>query len=482
MAHLREDMWGIYVIAKREFYANLMSIRTGIMVAILALMMIGGAIGFTQPSGDQQRDEGYLYHLVAADPDGRLDDLVVYVYFADTYEPIPGRGVNIAIENLTFPQLGGKTGPDGTFMAKDLTPAFHILQVDLKNDGGGGFTTGMGVTYTQDLLPNYVFVPHNVTLPFPMLSVVVQEDDTSGNDRLDDVVAQVLSPDGSPLEGATVAVGGTSGTTNVNGVAFVEGVGKGEHNVTASAQGGLVGAAKVSVSDKTTQVNPFSGADQGPDQVLFIIAILAMGMFGPIYAIVLCFDSVFREKLSGSIDYLLTRPMGRRAVILGKFTGILAALMLPIAIVSLVGVAAISWKSGQSPSGGVLVGYLFYTTVLIAVFALIQMVFSTVAKTTGTAVLSGVGIWLVFAMLFNIIIYVVAILRDMDFNSQEFTDFATRASMWNPISLYGSAMGVLVDIDIGAGLPNWSAGAILLVTLVVMLVLTTELFRRKATE
>ena len=483
ITHLKEDLWGIYVIAKREFISNLKSIRTAIMVAILALMMIGGAVGFTQPPGDQERDESYVYHLVAVDPDGRLDDLVVYIYYADAYEPIPGRMVTIAIENLTFPELGGKTGPDGTFMAKNLTPAFHLLQVELKNkDGGGGFSPGMGVEFTEDLLPNYVFVPHNVTLPFPMLSVVTQEDDTSGNERLDDVVVQVLAPDGSPMEGATVSVDGNSSTTNANGVAIVEGVGKGEHNVTATAQGGLMGASQVKVTDKETQVNPFSGADQGPDQVLYLISIIAMGMFGPIYAIVLCFDSVFREKLSGSIDYLLTRPMGRRAVILGKFTGILAALMLPITIVSLIGVLAISIKSGESPTGSVLVGYLFFTTVLIAVFALIQIVFSTLAKTTGTAVLSGVGIWLIFSILFGIIIVVIAIIKDLDFGSTEFNDFYTRASMWNPIELYNMAIGVLVGNDIGAGLPNWSAGVILVVIFAVMLVITTELFRRKATE
>ena len=115
-------------------------------------------------------------------------------------------------------------------------------------------------------------------------------------------------------------------------------------------------------------------------------------------------------------------------------------------------------------------------------FALIQIVFSTLAKTTGTAVLSGVGIWLIFSILFGIIIVVIAIIKDLDFGSTEFNDFYTRASMWNPIELYNMAIGVLVGNDIGAGLPNWSAGVILVVIFAVMLVITTELFRRKATE
>ena len=482
MKHLEEDLWGIYVIAKREFWANIKSIRTGIMVAILALMMIGGAIGFTQPGGDAERDEAYLYHLVAADADGRVNDLVVYVFYTDAYEPIPGRDVVIAIENMTFPELKGETGPGGTFMAKNLTPAFHLLQVELENEGGGSFSPGMGVQFIEDGLADYVYVPHNMTLPFPWLSVVAQEADVSGNDLLDDVAVQVVSPDGVPLQGATVLVKGMSNTTNANGIVTFEGVGEGDHNITATASGGLTGMARVKVSAEPTEVDPFSMADQGPDEVLYLIAMIAMGMFGPIYAIVLCFDSVFREKLSGSIDYLLTRPMGRRAVIMGKFTGILAALMVPLTAVSLAGVAVISWKSGESPTGSVLVGYLFYTTLLIAIFALIQMVFSTLAKTTGTAVLSGVGIWLLFFLLYNIIIVIVAVIKDMDFESTEYEDFATRASLYNPIQLYGMAMGVLVGWEMGAGLPDWSPAVILFVIAVAMLLITLEVFRRKATE
>jgi ABC-type transport system involved in multi-copper enzyme maturation permease subunit len=483
LEHIKEDLWGIYVIAKREFWANLKSIRSAIMVIILALIMVGGAIGFTLPSSTSERDEGFMYHLMAADEDGQLNDLVVFAHFTDDYGPIEDRAVGLLYEDMYNPEYSGMTDERGWFVAKNLTPAFHLLEVDIKVDDGGGVTTGMGVQIrdNQDkTVP--IFVAPNVTVPPNMLSIVVSEADLDGKEVLNDLVIHVVGPGGQPVVGATVSVDEETNTSNTNGVSTFNNLKKGNHTVSASAEGNLSGLSIVSVSGKETDIDPFALASADPDAVLNIIANLAMGIFGPIYAIVLCFDAVFREKLTGSIDYLLSRPMGRRSGIVGKFVGIMAALMVPVAAVAMLGMAVISSQSTGSLSGTVVLGFLFYSTLLVSFFALLQMIFSTLAKTTGTAVLSGVGIWLIFSMLFSILVFVVALLRGMDLGSDEFNDWATKVSMVNPIQLYGMAMGVLIGVDMGAGLPNWSPGVTLFLVTFVMFLLTMEIFKRKATE
>jgi ABC-type transport system involved in multi-copper enzyme maturation permease subunit len=482
LEHLKEDLWGIYHIAKREFWANIRSIRSVVMVLILALIMVGGAMGFTQPASSNDREEGFIYHQVAADPDGKLDDLVVYVYFTDTFAPIEGRQVTLLMESMYKPEYAALTDDMGFFVAKNLTPAFHLLDVDIRVDGGGGgFGPGMGVEFTDDAnKATPIFFPPNLTIE-PTLSIIAIPSDINDDDRVNDIMVQIVGPDGRPEVGATVDVDGETVTTDEYGISKFTRLSKGNHTITASAQGDLSAIAIVNVSGAATETDPFALASADPDMVLNIIASIAMGIFGPIYAIVLCFDTVFREKLTGSIDYLLSRPMGRRAVIVGKFTGIMAALMIPIAAVSLIGIAVIGLESPQSPTLSVVGGFLLYSTLLIGFFALLQIVFSTLAKTTGTAVLSGVGIWLMFSLLFNIIMIVVAVIKGMDFGSDEFNDWSIKVSLMNPIQLYGMAMGVLVGGDLGV-IPNWSPAAILIIVTIAMFLLTMEIFRRKATE
>ncbi len=476
---LREDLWGIMVIAKREFWSNLKSIRSVVMVILLAIIMLGASMGFANLAGREETENAFFTTLVAAHPDGVVDDLVVYAHETGSYEPLPGVEVAILVESEVFPEFEGYTDARGIFMATNLTPAFHLLWVNI-SDGRGGFTMGMGVSMVDDENSRYIYVPHNATLPWPTLAIHAELADLSGNDLLDDAVVQVLAPDGRPLGGASVNVGGATGVTDANGIATFEKLKKGMLPILATAPGNLSGAAGIQVTHKETDVDLFSFASQGPDEVLSLVASVAIGLFGPIYAIVLCFDAIFRERLSGSIDYLLTRPMGRRAVLMGKFVGVLLALMVPITAVSLGGVAVVSMGVDMAPTASVVVSYLFYTTLLIGIFALIQMIFSTVAKTTATAVLSGVGLWIFFFMLYNIILFVVAGVSDM--TSEEMNDFMIKASFANPIQLYSMAIGVSVSGELGAGLPNWSPGLAMVLAFVILLWMTMEIFRRRATE
>jgi ABC-type transport system involved in multi-copper enzyme maturation permease subunit len=479
MDRLKEDIWGILVITKREFWSNLKSVRSVVMVILLAMIMLGASMGFSSLVGREETEKAFFSTLVALDPDGEANDLVVYVHKTGSYEPLPGVEVALIRENEEIPGYQGLTDYSGIFIASNLTPAFHHLWVNI-SEASAGFSMGPGFSDGGDKNSRYVYVPHNASRPGPALGIHAEVTDISGNDMLDDAVVQVLSPEGRPKEGAVVTVGEATDVTDSNGIATFERLKKGTLSVNAMAPGNLSGESDLQVTHAETEVDLFSFASQGPDEVLSLVASVAIGLFGPIYAIVLCFDAIFRERLSGSIDYLLTRPMGRRAVLLGKFIGVLLALMVPITAVSLAGVTVVSLSVDMAPTASVLVSYLFYTTLLIGIFALIQMIFSTVAKTTATAVLSGVGLWIFFFMLYNIILVVVASVSD--FTNQEANDFMIRASFGNPIQLYSMAIGVSVSGELGAGLPNWSPGVAMIITFVILLLLTMEIFRKRVTE
>ncbi len=476
--HLKEDAWGIFVITKREFIANIKSFRSIVMVLILALIMVGAAMGFASLSTSDSTEEDMRYNVMAMDPDGLANDLVVFVYEKRTYKPVVDRPIFLGIEELEIPEYNGTTDTNGQWVAKDLTPGFHWLNIEHPEGavGGGGGPFGGGGSTTAS---TYIYIAHNSSVPYPHLGVRAWQDDIRDTGRLSDVVVRVVDLNGTPVEGATVTVGTETNTTDAHGVTTFLKLKRERYVVTATADG-LDGTTMVEVSNKETERDPFSFALEGPDEILRLVAAIAIGLVGPIYAIVLCFDSVFRERLTGSIDYLLCRPMGRRAVLLGKFVGILAALMVPITAVSLLGVGVVWRYAGKAPTGELVLGFIVYTIFLIAIFVLLQMIFSTLAKTTGTAILSGIGVWIFFFMLFDLILLLVSYLADLSGDAQ--VEFFNRASFFNPISIYSLCIAQLGTDTPIQGVPDWAPPVALVMLTVILLLAAMEIFTRRVTE
>jgi Cu-processing system permease protein len=477
--HLKEDAWGIFVITKREFVANIKSFRSVVMVIILALIMVGAAMGFASLSSSEETEEDMRYHVMAMDPDGLANDLVVFVYEKRTFKPVVDRPIFMGIEELEIPEYNGTTDSNGQWVAKDLTPGFHWLNIEHPEgavEGGGGPFGGGTATTTAS---TYIYIKHNSSVAFPRLGVRAWQDDIRDSGKLSDVAVHVVDLNGTPVQGATVTVGNETNATNGQGITTFLDLKKDRYNVTVSAEG-LDGVDVVEVSAEETERDPFSFALEGPDEILRLVAAIAIGLVGPIYAIVLCFDSVFRERLTGSIDYLLCRPMGRRAVLLGKFVGILAALMVPITAVSLLGVGVVWQYAGKAPTGELVLGFVIYTIFLIAIFVLLQMIFSTLAKTTGTAILSGIGVWIFFFMLFDLILLLVSYLADLSGDAQ--AEFFNRASFFNPISIYSLCIAQLGTTEPITGVPEWAPPFALVMLTVVLLLAAMEIFTRRVTE
>jgi hypothetical protein len=249
--HLKEDLWGAFVIARRELWANLKSLRTVVMVLLLALIMLGAAAGFASLSNSQDtggRQEAYLALIAAMDPDGQLDDLVVFVHVEGTYAPVQGRNVSLAVESALDPSLATVTGPGGIAVLKNLTAAFHILEVELWHDTG--LTTGVGVEYREDVSKTDIFVPGG-TWAYPAIFVDAESTDLDDDNYDDDMVVWVVGSGAAPVAGAAVTVSGNSSgtapataTVDANGIARFEGLSKGGYLVVAT-DGNLTGSTRV---------------------------------------------------------------------------------------------------------------------------------------------------------------------------------------------------------------------------------------------
>ena len=126
--------------------------------------------------------------------------------------------------------------------------------------------------------------------------------------------------------------------------------------------------------------------------------------FIPLIALLLAYDSVVGEAERGTLTLLLTHPVSRIEVILGKFIGHL--FLLAIAIVVGYGVAGLTISfTGE---GGFadqewdsFLRLLLSSILLGAVFLSIGYVISAWVAERGTAAALAIGIWLLFVLLYD---------------------------------------------------------------------------------
>jgi len=228
--------------------------------------------------------------------------------------------------------------------------------------------------------------------------------------------------------------------------------------------------------------DPFGSLFGTPDATLFFLSAVFLYLIVPIFAIVVTFDAVSKERVQGTLDLLLSRPVSRSGVLLGKFLGSFAAVAFPVTLVNLVGLGVITATSGESPSGGFATAFLGFTLLLIAFYVLLQIIFSTLAKTSGTAVLFGVLLWLLFNLLYNVLTLAIgALLGDPAARFQ----FQLYAGLGNPSAIYQQLVLLYAPLNLtgflgGTAIGGDVLGAAAAVWLVVLLVLALWVFERKA--
>ncbi|MCK5423915.1 MAG: ABC transporter permease [Emcibacter sp.] len=146
----------------------------------------------------------------------------------------------------------------------------------------------------------------------------------------------------------------------------------------------------------TTSVSPLA---------VTVVSLSSLSIFFiPLIALLLAYDSVVGEAERGTLTLLLTHPVSRTEVILGKFIGHL--FLLTIAIVVGYGVAGLTisltgetnfadqeWKS--------FIRLLLSSVLLGAIFLSIGYMVSAWVRERGTAAAMAIGIWLLFVLLYD---------------------------------------------------------------------------------
>lgn len=136
-----------------------------------------------------------------------------------------------------------------------------------------------------------------------------------------------------------------------------------------------------------------------------------VGLFGPIVGVALSFDSVNREIASGSMLKLLSNPIHRDSIILGKIVaGLLVILLIVFSSTGIVtGFNILLAGFGPTVEGAFRIVYFAVASFLyIALWFGIGLLFSIIFRRTTTSALASIALWIFLSIFIYLIADVVA--------------------------------------------------------------------------
>ncbi len=493
------NLRGMLTIMKRELFANLFSVRMLVMMLIFVLAVAGGAFAISglAASNSVSRPDAHVAWTQISDLDGTGITNDVTILITDQ--------IGIPIADAQIELTGMTQTYDSITLATLTTDANGYATVrDLNMQYLNSFSVShpMDTTYEDTYVYKFMHTTQYVT-PGQELYLFTFMYDMDDDNIGDDAIILALDSNATPLLGVQVDVESdditASGSTDADGIYIVYNLkakdvemsfgpgGHGEspnrlYNVSASFNGETATSILIISEDDDSAGGMFD--IEGPDTVIQFIAALFITMLIPIIGIVLASDSMNKETTNNSLDFLLSRPLGKKSILIGKFSGIILAISLPVTAINFIAIQVISGASGESPTGSLVLAFLGGTIILAAIFVLLQQIFCTLSKTPGTATLMGISTWMLFSLFWGLISLLVGALAGMRLGSDAWIEMSNQMSLVNPTGAYQFLITQSASTSSNAfsvaGVPDWGPLAMLGVWLFAMLLGALALFQRKA--
>jgi ABC-2 type transport system permease protein len=178
-----------------------------------------------------------------------------------------------------------------------------------------------------------------------------------------------------------------------------------------------------------------------------------MGFLLPMVAIGLGFDSVNGEVARRTMSHILAQPIYRNAVLFGKLAGGMVAIAIALLMLWLLAVGLGILTLGQPPSGVDVIrglAYLAVALVYTGVWLAFAMALSAAIRAPATSALWALSAWLFFALLWPILVPVVANALNPAVSrapASVLSQFALQQGLarLSPVTLYGEIAQMLLD-------------------------------------
>ncbi|MDR2219853.1 MAG: ABC transporter permease [Methylobacillus sp.] len=151
----------------------------------------------------------------------------------------------------------------------------------------------------------------------------------------------------------------------------------------------------------------------------------------PLIALILGYDAIVGERERGSLDLLLSMPITRLELLLGKFLGLSLALtcstLLGFGLVGLL-------LAGQTDAEALYhyAGFMFSAILLGLVFLSLAVMVSVLARDRARASGAAIGVWFLFVLVYDLILLGVLVLSGGEFGE----DLFPLLLLFNPADIF----------------------------------------------
>lgn len=432
-------------IAFMELRANLRSPRLLALAVLFALAVVGVSYGASQPQRDPFANQMAIYAHPGIRNESGVEHYLVVAFLADQYG-VPRTSESVLLNEITY---GVGPEPAIRIIGQAATNASGFVSFDI-----GTTEPSVNLSYearagTQTSQVTFSAVLRNQT--FTMFLERSGFSTPFGSEFV--AVLHILDVDGSPASSASIYLN-DSLVDHPDGNGFLRFViPPGSHVLRVSYRGQEV--------SNPVYVPPQQGPtfESGADAVLAGMAFTFLPLLLPIVAIAVSFDAIARERAQGSLELLLTKRVSREGIAAGKFAGALASVAIPVIAVLVAGMAIVTGVSGQAPTPVFAATTLLAGLFLVSVYILFMLILSTLAKSVATAMVFGVAIWLVFALLFASLTFVALVTFGAHPTDRGFYELLSVLLLADPNALYqmlvaaslpaaGAATGTVMPVGI----------------------------------
>jgi len=181
-----------------------------------------------------------------------------------------------------------------------------------------------------------------------------------------------------------------------------------------------------------------------------------VAFFGPLIGLILGFDSINRERSSGTLSRLASQPIYRDSIINGKFlSGVVTIAIILISIllvVSGLGLKLIGVVPGVEEVWRIFL-YLIISIFYISFWLGISILFSILFRGIATSALATLAIWIFFSFFVSMGASVVAnAIIPLDQSTREDTEMLMRhvriqriVSLISPMQLYNDSTAIIIN-------------------------------------
>jgi ABC-2 type transport system permease protein len=181
-----------------------------------------------------------------------------------------------------------------------------------------------------------------------------------------------------------------------------------------------------------------------------------VAFFGPLIGLIVGFDSVNRERSSGTLSRLASQPIYRDAIINGKFlSGVVTIAIIVISIILVVsgmGLALIGVVPGVEEVWRIFI-YLVISVFYISLWLGVSILFSIIFRGIATSALATLAVWIFFSFFVTMGASVVAnsIVPLDQYNSEDpemimkHVRVQRIVSLMSPMQLYNDSTAIIID-------------------------------------